>query len=262
MDSFLKFLQEVSKGFLVVPFFRMLFYGIIFSIIMTFAIGWSQGAFELSSSFPYVTNPNHSFWIPVVFVSFSFLFAFAGYLSNLQLKDDILSPIRRKLVGVWEVRAETWVIDGGKIVQSDVVTYCSIGIEDVGRKLNLHFDIRDSDVFAEQSLDITNVLIAFHGEPQKLIYFSDHELRLKQPVGAGKDLSIKFPFLGVLNIISKNDAVDQMAGLWYDIDNSIFNLARKISNLNGIEKLVEGVENGALTFKGPLSFNRIPAPPH
>ena len=35
------------------------------------------------------------------FVSFSFLFAFMGYLSNLQLEDDILSPVRRKLVGYW-----------------------------------------------------------------------------------------------------------------------------------------------------------------
>jgi hypothetical protein len=51
MDSFLKFLQEVSKGFLVVPFFRMLFYGIIFSIIMTFAIGWSQGPLSYQAHF-------------------------------------------------------------------------------------------------------------------------------------------------------------------------------------------------------------------
>jgi hypothetical protein len=30
MGDFLKVLQDMAKGFLLVPFFRMLFYGIIF----------------------------------------------------------------------------------------------------------------------------------------------------------------------------------------------------------------------------------------
>jgi hypothetical protein len=39
MSDIFKFFQEISKGFLLVPFFRMLFYGIIFSAIITFIIG-------------------------------------------------------------------------------------------------------------------------------------------------------------------------------------------------------------------------------
>jgi len=89
------------------------------------------------------------------------------------------------LSGIWEVKAQTWKIDPEQIVQAHVVTHCTIGIEDVGRKLILHFDVTDSDVFADQSLDITNVMIAFQGEPKKLIYFQDHELMLKNPVGTG-----------------------------------------------------------------------------
>jgi hypothetical protein len=90
------------------------------------------------------------------------------------------------------------------------------------------FDVTESDVFADQSLDITNVMIAFQGEPKKLIYFQDHELMLKNPVGTGSNqiASARFPFLGVLNINSRNDNIDEMTGLWYDIDNSILNLAR------------------------------------
>jgi len=67
-------------------------------------------------------------------------------------------------------------------------------------------------------------MIAFQGEPKKLIYFNDHELQLKAPVGTRNDVTVKFPFLGVLNISSRNDAIDDMAGVWYDIDNSILNL--------------------------------------
>jgi hypothetical protein len=184
-------------------------------------------------------------------VSFSFLFAFMGYLSNLQLKDDILSPVRQKLVGYWEVKAQTWKIDPEQIVQAHVVTHCTIGIEDVGRKLILHFDVTDSDVFADQSLDITNVIIAFQGEPKKLIYFQDHELMLKNPVGTGSNqiASARFPFLGVLNINSRNDNIDEMTGFWYDIDNSILNLAR-MPALKGLDDLVHGIESGSVTFEG------------
>ena len=262
MGDFLKFFQDIAKGFLLVPFFRMLFYGIIFSAIITFMIGWTEGVFQPSQNFPYVTNATHSFWIPVVFVSFSFLFAFAGYLSNLQMKDDILSPVRRKLVGYWEVKAQTWKIDRERIVQAHVVTHCTIGIEDVGRKLILHFDVTDSDVFADQSLDITNVMIAFQGEPKKLIYFQDHELMLKNPVGTGSEQisCARFPFLGVLNINSRNDNIDEMTGLWYDIDNSILNLARRMPALKGLDDLIHGIESGSITFKGPLSFTRLRAP--
>jgi len=92
MAKLLDFFKQISEGFMVVPFFRMLFYGIIFAIIMTFVIGWSIGVFEIAKEAPFITRPSSSPWIPVIFVSFSFLFAFAGYLSNLQLKEDILSP--------------------------------------------------------------------------------------------------------------------------------------------------------------------------
>lgn len=262
MGDILKLFREISQGFMPIPFFRMLFYGIIFSAIMTFIIGWTQGVFVPSAVFPYLTNPAHSFWTPVVFVSFSFLFAFAGYLSSLQLKEDILSPIRRKLVGIWEVRAQTWKIDRQQIVQADVVTHCTIGIEDVGRKLILHFDITNSDVFSDQSLDITNVLIAFQGEPKKLIYFQDHDITLKEPIGSGGNqiTTVRFPFLGVLNINSRNDAIDVMTGLWYDIDNSIFNLARRMPDLKGLDQLMHEVDRGSVTFKGALSFRRIDLP--
>jgi hypothetical protein len=262
MEKILKVFQEISKGFMVIPFFRMLFYGIIFAIIMTFIIGWSIGQFTVTQTFPYLANTGHSPWIPVMFGSFSFLFAFAGYLSNLQLKEDILSPIRQKLVGIWEVRATTWKIDRSEIVQDEVVTHCRIGIEDVGRKLILHFEIKSSDIFADQSLDITNVMIAFVGEPKKLIYFQDHDLALRAPIGIGANqiTAVRFPFLGVLNINSRDDEINEMQGLWYDIDNSVFNLARNIPGLKGMDELIKKLESGSITFKAPLSFRRIDKP--
>jgi hypothetical protein len=261
MENVIKLFQELSKGFMVIPFFRMLFYGIIFSIVVTFIVGWMVGVFQVTSIFPYVTEAGHSPWVPVMFGSFSFLFAFAGYLSNLQLKEDILSPVRQKLVGIWEVRAHTWRLDRTAIVQEEVVTHCTIGIEDVGRKLILHFEITNSDVFADQSLDIT-IMIAFASEPKKLIYFQDHELTLKTAIGVGANqiATARFPFLGVLNLHYRNDEVNEMSGLWYDIDNSVLNLARRIPDLKGMDELVRELEKGSITFKGPLSFRRIDRP--
>jgi hypothetical protein len=260
-----KFAEVFGKIFLdlkAVPFFQMLLYGIIFSLIITFIIGWSIDVITVVNEFPYVVRKIYSPWIPILFVSFSLLFAFVGYLSNLQLKEDILSPMRDKLVGIWEVKAQTWKIDHTEIVQDEVTTYCTIGIEDVGRKLILHFKVKDSDIFANQSMDITNVMIAFVGEPKKLIYFQDNELTLKEPVGSGANqiTTARFPFLGVLNIISENDQVSEMTGVWYDIDNSVLNLARRIPQLKGLDELVHQVEMGSITFKGALSFRRIDRP--
>jgi hypothetical protein len=262
MTKLLEFFKQVSDGFMVVPFFRMLFYGIVFSIIMTFIIGWSINVFEIVKDYPFITRPTQSPWIPVIFVSFSFLFAFAGYLSSLQMKEDILSPMRKKLVGIWQVKAQSWRIDREQIVQEEIVTHCTIGIEDVGRKLILHFDITDSDIFANQSMDITNVMIAFVGEPKKLIYFQDNDLNLKEPIGSGPNqiTTARFPLLGVLNISSRNDKIDDMTGVWYDIDNSVLNLARRIPNLRGMDELLHEVETGSITFKGALSFHRIDQP--
>jgi hypothetical protein len=118
MGDFLRVLQDMAKGFLLVPFFRMLFYGIIFR-------GGHvriQPDAELS-----LHRQCKSFILDTgFFLSFSFLFAFMGYLSNLQLEDDILSPVRRKLVGYWEVRAQTRKIDraGGDVAAAR--TGCAI----------------------------------------------------------------------------------------------------------------------------------------
>ena len=74
---------------------------------------------------------------------------------------------------------------------------------------------------------------------------------LKNPVGTGSNqvASARFPFLGVLNINSRNDNIDEMTGLWYDIDNSILNLAR-MPALKGLDDLVHGIESGSVTFEG------------
>lgn len=262
MAKFLEIIGKVVIDIKAVPFFQMLLYGVIFSLIITFVIGWSIDVFVVESNFPYIVRKVYSPWIPILFVSFSLLFAFVGYLSNLQMKEDILSPMRAKLVGIWEVKAQTWKIDRSEIVQDEATTYCTIGIEDVGRKLILHFKIRDSDIFADQSMNITNVMIAFVGEPKKLIYFQDNELTLRQPIGTGQHqiTTARFPFLAVLNIVSDNDQIRDMTGVWYDIDNSVLGLARRIPNLKGMEDLVRQVEMGAVTFKGALSFHRIDQP--
>ena len=73
---------------------------------------------------------------------------------------------------------------------------------------------------------------------------------LKNPVGTGSNqiASAGFPFLGVLNINSRNDNIDEMTGLWYDIDNSILNLAR-MPALKGLDDLFHGIESGSVTFE-------------
>jgi hypothetical protein len=183
-------------------------------------------------------------------------------MSDIWSREDILSPLRRKLVGYWSVRAQTWKIEDGKIECGFSTSFCTIGIEDIGRKLIMHFQIRHSDVFRDQELDVTSITLGYQTTPTQLVYFHNTELALKSPVGEGADqvTSLKFPFLGVLNISVRNDQVNRMEGYWYDVDNSIYNLARRIPNLNGLHDLMEAVQKGTVTFKGLLEFDRLPPP--
>jgi hypothetical protein len=264
MEEWIKGLRQFALGFSTNVFFKMLGYGIIFSLIMTLIIGDIVGVFEIKQTFPYieVTPKTNAYWIGIVFVSFSFLFAIFGYMSDLRTKEDILSPLRKKIVGYWQVRAQTWMIEEGHIRRENNISFCTIGIEDIGRKLTMHFEVRGSDVFKDQVIDITNIALSYPGEPTRLIYFHEFDLNLKEEIGIGPDKrnSINFPFLGVLRITSRGDDISCMEGDWYDVNNSIYHLARQMPDLNGLDELTTAVENGAITFKGHLEFTRLPRP--
>jgi hypothetical protein len=263
MDDFLKKLTEFFvSGLGKNAFYRSLSFGILFSIIMTLIIGGIEGVFEFTPAFPYITVASYVYWVGIVFVSFSLLFGFLGYLSELNARDDLLTPLRKELVGYWRVRSQSWKIEQKKIEFGWAVSYCTIGIEQLGGKLLLHFEIRDSDVFKNQNFDITATAFSFDGVNRKLVYFHEPELELKEPVGIPPDqiTKIQFPFLGVLKIQFENEKVNSMNGYWYDVNNGIYNVARRMGPLTGFNELRAAVENGAVTFGGFLEFTRLKPP--
>jgi hypothetical protein len=127
----------------------------------------------------------------------------------------------------------------------------------------MHFELRDSDIFVNQQLDVTATTFSLDGANRKLIYFYETELDLKKPVGTPPDqlTKIDFPFLGVLKLEFDNEKVDSMNGHWYDINNGVYNLARRMQQLTGVHELSQAVENGAVTFGGALQFRRLKALP-
>lgn len=244
-------------------FYRSLAYGMAFSLVMTLLIGTFYGTFTFSSDAPWLhVVTSQQYWVGIFFVSFSFVFAFAGYLSEVRLREDILTPLRKKLVGTWAVRAQTWKIEDGKIELGHVDQICEIGIDSFGRKLFLHFRIKNSDIFRDDNIDITNLNIQYQTEPMKLIYFYDTQLQLKKPVydGAISLDKISFPIVTVLDFKIENEQVNTMTGYWYDINNSLFSLAHKMKDLRGLQELTEAVSRGAITFKGDIEFSRWSAP--
>jgi hypothetical protein len=181
-----------------------------------------------------------------------------GYLSELNVRDDLWTPLRKQLVGVWNVSSQTWIIKKDKIEFDWVPSVCTISIEPVGGKLNLHFEVSKSDVFEDQSFDITATTFSADARSKKLIYFYEAELQLKEPVGQAPTQMTKldFPFLGVLRIMSDKErtTVSSMKGHWYDINNGIYNLATRMGSLAGLPELTAAVEKGAVTFGGELEF--------
>jgi len=259
----INFIKEVDKN----SFFRALTYGIVFSLFMTLVIGYLSDVFDVNQSkFPYIVikTPGTSYWVAILFASFSFLFAFFGYVSDINSREDILTPLRKKLVGNWQVRAQTWNIEATGIVLGYSVSYCTITIEDIGRKLSMRFEVRDSDIFIDQTIDITHITLSYRSEPRQLIYFHEFDLLLKQTVGEGPAATSKyhFPFLGILTLPLASDEIKEMSGRWYDIDNTIFNLAAHIPNLKGFDEISKSVNEGRITFKGDLRFTKLPAISH
>jgi hypothetical protein len=162
-------------------------------------------------------------------------------------------------VGFWEVRSQTWTIEQGKIEFGWAVSHCSIDIEQLSGKLLMHFELSNSDVFKDQKIDITATSFSFNGVTRKLVYFYETELDLRRPLGTPPDQIAKldFPFLGVLTIKFDNERINYMSGRWYDVNNGIYNLARRMGPLIGFQELQQAVENGAVTFGGVLEFKRL-----
>ena len=266
MSAALKKIADVLVGdFVKNVFFKSLSYGIIFALIMTYILGSIEGVFQPQTSFPYfhLMTANAPYWIGILFVTFALLFAIVGYVSQLNARDDLLTPLRKKLVGLWEVRSQSWTVQPGKITFGWIVSHCTIKIEPIGGKLLLQFEILKSDIFKDQRIDITTTAFSFDGAARKLIYFNEAQLDLKNPVGIPPDniTKIDFPFLGVLTIhFDDEERVNFMEGHWYDINNGVYNLARRMNNLDGLAHLSEAVEKGAATFGGAIEFKRLQAP--
>jgi hypothetical protein len=152
-------------------FYRSLSFGILFAIIITLVIGGIEKVFVFNKEFPYFTVTSQTYWLGIIFVSFALLLAILGYLSELNTRDDLLTPLRKELVGFWEVRSQSWRIDRGKIEYGWIVSHCTIGIEQLGGKLLMHFDLSNSDVFRDQDINVTATAFSFDGAVRKLIYF-------------------------------------------------------------------------------------------
>jgi hypothetical protein len=253
------FTQGLAKN----AFYRSLSFGILFSVIMTLIIGGIEGVFVFEKEFPFIMVSSYAYWVGIIFVSFALLFSIVGYLTELNARDDLLTPLRKQLVGFWQVRSQTWVIEEGKVDFGWVVSHCTIGIEQLSGKLIMHFELRDSDIFVNQQLDVTATTFSLDGANRKLIYFYETELELKKPVGTPPDQvsKIDFPFLGVLKLEFENEKVNSMNGHWYDINNGVYNLARRMQQLTGVHELSQAVERGAVTFGGALQFRRLKALP-
>lgn len=262
MGSALKKIVEALGGDLVKNlFFKSLAYGIVFSLIMTYIIGAIEGVFHPQTSFPYFTLASGSapYWIAILFVTFALLFAILGYVSQINTRDDLLTPLRKKLIGVWDVRSQSWTIQPNKIEFGWVRSVCTIKIEPLGGKLLLQFKIVNSDIFKDQDINIITTAFSFDGAARKLVYFYDVQLELKEPIDSMN--KIDFPFLGVLTIRFEDDeSVKTMEGHWYDINNGVYNLARRMNNPSGLPELTKAVENGAVTFGGAIEFHRVDVP--
>jgi hypothetical protein len=244
-------------------FYRCLTYGICFSIVLTVIVGVIADVWTIDGTSPYLhtlsTAGSTRLLIAVMFISFTLLLAFFGYLNDLRAREDILTPLREKLRGVWEVRFQTWRFDHGPARLDYLREVCTIGIEAVGRKLYLHFKITDSELFQNTEFDVTSLSIQYQTEPKQLMYFHDTQLVLRQPIVTSDQTidRISFPIVVILDFSVKNEQVTKMSGTWYDVDNMIYYIATRLPSVQKTEELKAALNSGATTFKGRVEFEKV-----
>jgi hypothetical protein len=264
MGEALQVLQKVFvDGIKDNAFYRCLTYGILFSLILTVAVGWIAGTWHIDGSSPFLHRDQMGgsapLLIAVMFISFSFLLGFFGYLNDLKAREDIISPLREKLKGVWQVRLQTWRLDQSPPRLDYIRQVCTIGIESVGRKLYLHFKISESELFRDTEFDVVNVHIQYQTEPKQLMYFHETELRLREPiVGPGGTIEkVTIPIVVVVDFYVRDEKVTEMSGKWYDIDNMIYFLSTHVPATQNAEELKKALNYGATTFKGLVEFEKV-----
>jgi formate hydrogenlyase subunit 3/multisubunit Na+/H+ antiporter MnhD subunit len=120
-----KVYELIVQKLFAIRLFGAVVAGVVLAILFTSVVGILSQVLELNSKFPFfaVQNPQTAV---ILFLACSVTFTVLIYVLTLKEREDILTPIRKKLRGVWRVRYQTFSYEAdGSIRMKNELTSAS-----------------------------------------------------------------------------------------------------------------------------------------
>ena len=221
---------ELSKAIInrlfSIRLFGGLLAGLIIAVLLSLAIGTFAGFIHPTREAPYFEVLEGRVAAPlfiIVFCAFSLLF----YLLTYKEREDILTPLRERMMGPWRIEYQNFFYDQqGGLRQERRVDVCTIGIDPDTAKLFIVIDLVDGPYLRGGKTRIDDITLNPALVPKRMVYFYELDLAIEPGLVARHNLPtdrIKAPVCVVLEIDEPNDhpRIDHMHGSWHDL-NGVF----------------------------------------
>ncbi len=232
---------------------------IFLSLTLTATVGFSLKSIAISFAPPYLTIIDREI-ITTIYISCLFVFVILIYFLTLREREDILTPLRKKLKGIWRVNYQIWKHDQhGKVIEDSVIEVCVIGIDISTAKLYFYIKTDAAGIYEGGEFRIDDITINPYSSPKRLTYYYNTSIRLKDEVRDKlglKDSTLTFPVFGILNIIEENkepkSSYEKMTGYWYDLEGIYSNVLEATFKAKN-----DAEECTSLPRKGLMTFERV-----
>jgi hypothetical protein len=253
MDSVVKLFQHVFS----LRIANAILASIVLALLLTTTIGFSLEALGLIDRYPYV-QVNDVSTVTTIYISSLIVLLTLIIFFTFKEIEDIYTPLRKMVKGIWRVTYQTWGYDeDGKVVEHSSVEVCTIGIDITTAKLYFRIQINASDLYEACELRIDDIAINPSSSPKRLAYYylMNMKLRDDKRILLGLDNSqVSFPIFGILRLDEdrKGDLYEKMEGEWYDLNDTYSDQLEQL-----FKQKLGDVELPSLPRRGMMTFLRV-----
>ncbi|MCC7047766.1 MAG: hypothetical protein IT562_13715 [Alphaproteobacteria bacterium] len=254
-----KQLEAFANKLISTRLFGAILAGLILAFVLAVVVGSLGGQFSIDFKNLSFSAKNSQFDILVMSIFFTgfFAFSFLFYFITYKEREDILSPLRKKLVGTWKITYQSWSYsESGRLVEDSRHDACTIGIDEGTAKLYISINIDAHKIYEDGKRRIDDITLNPLLNPKRLTYYHLFEMKIKEQISQAigvKNSDISFSVFCWLKIIEPegDDPIQEMEGRWYDLDGTISNirmdLAKKGDNIASLS--AQYPLSGTLTFR-------------
>jgi len=194
--------------------------------------------------------------ITLFIITFVFL-TILIYIFIKSEREDIFTPVRKRLRGHWRVEYEYWDFDtsGNEIIKNKAEEF-DIKIDDITQKLFILAKNTEDDMYESSSAKITDIGINTTCHPKRLTYYHEFMVPLKAQVREilkDQQNEIKIPVFCVLYF--PEDDGDQelkfLQGTWYDLQGIHTQLREQWARQHGLPVDEHLPQMGKMSFSRP-----------